>query len=322
MSQCQVVLVIIGKTWLTVTESDGTRRLDNPDDFVRIEVESALKRQIPVIPVLVQGSMMPQRSQLPPSLQSLAWRNAINVGNNPRFHSDMNRLVKGLKGIFGEEVTSSASGVQQGDEKVVYVQQGPKYDLRGAQFAGGFAETVAGDQVGGTINNLGASTQAVKAPVAQSQPAVAKSRAPGSFIENLGSGVVLDMVHIPAGDFLMGSPKNEALRSESEGPQHRVQVPAFYMGKYPVTQAQWQAVAQLKKVKMDLAVNPSNFKGNDLPVELVRWFEAVEFCQRLSNHTGRQYRLPSEAEWEYACRGGTNTRYAFGDTITGEQVNC
>ena len=93
----------------------------------------------------------------------------------------------------------------------------------------------------------------------------------------------------------MGSPETEAERYDFEGPQHYVNVPEFFMGKYPVTQAQWQAV---------MGNNPSYFKGKNRPVERVSWNDATKFCQKLSKRTGRDYRLPSEAEWEYACRAG------------------
>jgi formylglycine-generating enzyme required for sulfatase activity len=93
------------------------------------------------------------------------------------------------------------------------------------------------------------------------------------------------------------------------------------MGKFPVTQAQWQAVASLPKVNIDLKANPSGFKGAKRPVEQVSWNDAVEFCRRLSKATGREYRLPSEAEWEYACRAGTTTPFHFGETITTDLAN-
>jgi formylglycine-generating enzyme required for sulfatase activity len=141
------------------------------------------------------------------------------------------------------------------------------------------------------------------------------------YVEDLGGGVTLEMVEIPGGAFLMGSPESEAGRLESEGPQHEITVSPFYMGKYEVTQAQWRIVAKLPKAGLDLASEPSRFKGDNLPVEQVSWEEAVEFCERLSRATGRQYRLPSEAEWEYACRAGTTTPFAFGETITPELVN-
>jgi formylglycine-generating enzyme required for sulfatase activity len=141
------------------------------------------------------------------------------------------------------------------------------------------------------------------------------------YTENLGNNVILEMVAIPGGKFLMGSPETEAQRSDNESPQHEVTVPPFFMGKYPVTQAQWKFVASLPQVNRELKSDPSNFKGENRPVECVSWFEAVEFCQRLTQHTGKNYRLPSEAEWEYACRAGTTTPFHFGETITSEFAN-
>jgi formylglycine-generating enzyme required for sulfatase activity len=149
-------------------------------------------------------------------------------------------------------------------------------------------------------------------------------RQPGQgmqLVEDLGNGVVLEMVQIPAGTFLMGSPETELERSNSEGPQHTVTLPTFFMGKYPVTQAQWRAVAALPQVDRKLDPDPSYFKGDNRPAEGVSWYEAVEFCARLSAHTGREYRLPSEAEWEYACRAGTETSFHFGETITTDLAN-
>ncbi len=141
------------------------------------------------------------------------------------------------------------------------------------------------------------------------------------FIEDLGNNVLLEMVSIPAGNFMMGSNNNELERGKDENPQHRVKIMSFYMSKYPITQAQWKAVAQLKQVNRSLESNPSFFKGDDLPVEKVSWYDAVEFCDRLSQYTGKKYRLPSEAQWEYACRGGTNTPFFCGDIITTDVAN-
>ena len=119
----------------------------------------------------------------------------------------------------------------------------------------------------------------------------------------------------------MGSPETEAGRSDDESPQHEVTVPAFLMGKYPVTQAQWKAVAALPKEERDLELDPSYFKGANRPVEQVSWYDAVEFCKRLSRKTGRKYGLPSEAQWEYACRAKTKTPFHFGETITTDLAN-
>jgi formylglycine-generating enzyme required for sulfatase activity len=129
------------------------------------------------------------------------------------------------------------------------------------------------------------------------------------------------MVAIPAGTFLMGSPEDEVDRYDDEGPQHEVRVASFFMAKYPITQVQWQVVANLPKVKVDLNPDPSNFKGDNRPVEQVSWHEAMEFCDRLSRLTGREYRLPSEAEWEYACRAGTTTPFHVGETLTTDLAN-
>lgn len=139
------------------------------------------------------------------------------------------------------------------------------------------------------------------------------------FTEDLGNGASLDMVYIPDGTFIMGSPEGEGNRSEK--PQHEVTVPAFFIGKYPITQAQWRAVAALPKVARELESNPSDFKGNNRPVENISWYDAVEFCARLCKKTGKNYRLPSEAEWEYACRAGTITPFYFGETITSKLAN-
>jgi len=149
-------------------------------------------------------------------------------------------------------------------------------------------------------------------------------------IEDLGDGIELEMVKIPGGRFLMGSPDTEASRGDREGPQHYVDVPEFLMGKYVVTQGQWKAIASRTdlKVELDLKTEPSYFKEpyKDIdrwnrPVESVSWYQTVEFCKRLSRLTGRNYRLPSEAEWEYACRAGTTTPFHFGETINTELAN-
>jgi formylglycine-generating enzyme required for sulfatase activity len=117
------------------------------------------------------------------------------------------------------------------------------------------------------------------------------------FTENLGNGIILEMVYIPGGTFLMGSPKTEAESDNDEKPQHPVTIQPFFMGKYAVTQAQWKVVTKLPRIERDLNPDCSHFKGDNRPVETVSWYDAVEFCARLSQKTGRNYRLPSEAEW-------------------------
>jgi formylglycine-generating enzyme required for sulfatase activity len=142
------------------------------------------------------------------------------------------------------------------------------------------------------------------------------------FVEPLGDGVPpLELVAISGGRFLMGSPESELNRRSNEE-QHEVEVPSFFMGKYPVTQAQWRYVAaELPMVERSIEPDPSEFKGDDRPVENVSWLDVQEFCTRVRVLTGRDCRLPTEAEWEYACRAGTTTPFHFGETISPDLAN-
>jgi formylglycine-generating enzyme required for sulfatase activity len=130
--------------------------------------------------------------------------------------------------------------------------------------------------------------------------------------QKINDTVSLDMVLIPGGSFVMGSPEDEIGHTIEESPQHVVTVPSFCLGKHPVTQTQYQAV---------IGTNPSSFRGSDRPVENISWEDAVKFCEQLSQLTEQEYRLPSEAEWEYACRAGTTTPFHFGETITADLAN-
>lgn len=132
---------------------------------------------------------------------------------------------------------------------------------------------------------------------------------------------LIPMALIPAGAFLMGSSEHEPSRSKTEGPQHEVTLAAFWMAKTPITQAQWREVASWPRVERALVSDPSHFKGDNRPVEHVNWLDAMEFCHRLSQRTGKNYTLPSEAQWEYACRAGTTTPFHFGPTISTEVAN-
>ena len=129
---------------------------------------------------------------------------------------------------------------------------------------------------------------------------------------NLGNDVKLEMILIPAGKFKMGSPESEYGRDKDET-QHEVTLTKpFYMGKHEVTQEQWEAV---------MGKNPSSTKGAKLPVTDVSWEDCQEFIKKLNENTKGGYRLPTEAEWEYACRAGTTTAYSFGENITAKDAN-
>ncbi len=132
------------------------------------------------------------------------------------------------------------------------------------------------------------------------------------YKENLGSGIELTMVKIPGGNFIMGSSQSEVDSEPYERPQHRVKIQEFYMGQTEITQAQYQAI---------MGENISSLTGKNRPVENVSWQKAQEFCRKLSAKTGKKYTLPSESQWEYACRAGTTTPFAFGATITSDVAN-
>jgi len=279
VGQCDVLLAIIGKQWLDIRHKEGlrggTRRLDDPADFVRIEILSALIRKIPVIPVLVGRATMPGEQDLPEQLRGLAYRNAAEVRSGRDFHDHINRLIRGVE-----------------------------YVVRQVQ--------------GGTVQ-----------PATNQQPVEAHPALAREFTNSIGMKFML----IPAGTFLMGSPEDEQDRGKDEGPQHELEIPRpFYMGMYQVTQEEYQRL---------LGDNPSWFcessegaqkvKSLDTrrhPVECISWNDAVAFCRKLSDQSeekkkGRVYRLPTEAEWEYACRGGAKSSIPFylGDSLSSTQAN-
>ena len=141
------------------------------------------------------------------------------------------------------------------------------------------------------------------------------------YQEQLAEDVAITMIQIPAGEFQMGSPELEVDRQSYEGPQHLVKLGSFFLGQTAVTQAQWQVVAGWPEQQLELKDQPSLFQAANQPVEQVSWEEAVEFCRRLSVRTGRNYTLPSESQWEYACRASTTTAFSFGETLTPELAN-
>ncbi len=126
--------------------------------------------------------------------------------------------------------------------------------------------------------------------------------------ENLNKKVGLDLSLIPGGEFMMGDDKHH----QDEQPIHQVTLSPFYIGKYAVTQAQYQAV---------MGESQGSGLGADYPIERVNWHDALDFCTKLSQQTSKQYSLPTESQWEYACRANTTTAFHFGTTITPDLVN-
>jgi formylglycine-generating enzyme required for sulfatase activity len=278
---CDVFIAVIGDAWLSIAGKSGTRRLDDPSDFVRIEIEAALNRQIPVIPVLVGDSPVPRAEELPDCMRGLSFRNGLPVRPDPDFHKDVDRLIRGIEDVVSTlRERSAPRGLRtQGSEDLKSADDKSSIELR----AGSSAE----------------------------------AREP----EQIPNSVGMKLVLIPAGEFWMGSPDSDQYAKDDEKPQHQVRITRpFYLGVTEVTQGQYRSVT---------GMTPSYFKGSDdLPVEQVSWNDAIAFCNKLSDREGLKpyyqsgagvpsggdgYRLPTEAEWEYACRAGTTTRYSFGD---------
>ncbi|MFI5453909.1 MAG: SUMF1/EgtB/PvdO family nonheme iron enzyme [Isosphaerales bacterium] len=280
VGQCDVVLAVIGTKW--AGDTDAHRRLDDARDFVRIELESALNRNLPVIPILIDRATMPGEADLPPSLARLAFRNAIDVDQGRDFHHHVDRLIKGIEFLFQKSSAATAKPPRE---------------------------------------------TAIRSAGPESPPS--------SPAKKLTNSLGMTLVRIEPGSFLMGSSKDQidhlmrlfpdSKREwfDGEQPQHTVKITGpFYLGAHQVTQGQYQAV---------MGNNPSQFKGSgDLPVENVSWLDAVKFCNKLSEREkrtpfyridgsevspvgGNGYRLPTEAEWEYACRATSTPLYPFGD---------
>mgnify|MGYP001794730065 CR=1 FL=1 len=138
------------------------------------------------------------------------------------------------------------------------------------------------------------------------------------LVESIGE-LKLSMLMVPGGMFEMGSQESKAIPSEL--PLHTVKVESFLISRFPITKAQWREVAKLPQVNMKIPLKPCLLGGKNHPVVDISWYEAFEFCERLTRKTGRKYRLLAEAEWEYACRAGTTTPFHFGYSINHKIAN-
>ena len=251
----QAAVVLIGAHWLDIADANG-RRLDNPDDWVRLEIAALLERNIRVIPVLVGGAAMPKPVQLPDCLAPLVSRQAHEISDQ-RFHSDVDKLVQVLEKVLSSEpVLVSTSFTSFSTEQ---------------------------------------STE---------------TRLPFEP----------ETVLISPGKFLMGSLENELGRLNNEGPQHEVTIGyTFAIGRYAVTFDEYDTFA---KVTNRVLPDDESWGRGRKPVINVSFLDAKAYVGWLSAQTGKSYRLPTEAEWEYAARAGTRSRYWLGDDIGKNNASC
>ncbi len=370
VGSCEILIALIGRHWLS-GENEAERRIDNPNDFVRLEVATALERDVRVIPVLVQGAAMPRPQDLPADLVLLSRRNAIELSNT-RWKHDVDGLIATVEKVLARQrgATPAAATGGQAAEEAKQQQQRAAEDRqrqiaaaaaateRAAAAAGRSELPVRGEAVmplfgtpatdkpapsrfirrvviaaaaalavivvgiiviaalvsalpSGSESGENQLTQQTPTPKSKPTNLVAQQTgevtgsptpppsppAPGEVIQNQSG---MKFVWVPKGSFMMGSENGDP----DEQPVHEVTLSdGFYMGKYEVTQAQWQKV---------MGSNPSYFQGCDnCPVESVSWDNVQEFISKLTElNDGYTYRLPTEAEWEYAARAGTKGDYA------------
>jgi formylglycine-generating enzyme required for sulfatase activity len=294
--------------WQTVIEQVGSVAMFVGDGgfgpWQKQEVGAFLvefvKRGLPVIPVLLENA--PSKPDLPLFLGNFNW---VNFKQSRPDAFD--RLVFGITGkrqTFEKKAdirTSHAEPLSTNDEVKGLLLNSPRSavipKLLGTSQL--FFEVVTVDAYGQKKNRHQSQNQC--------------------FTEELGKGVKLDLMIIPGGEFQMGSVEQKPPPRES--PVHSVNIQPILMGEYPITKAQWKEVARMEQVSRHLKLTPSRLGGAQHPVVQVSWYEAVEFCERLSNKTGYTYRLPTEAEWEYSCKAGTTTPFYFGETITSDLAN-
>jgi formylglycine-generating enzyme required for sulfatase activity len=251
VNECKVMLVMIGPDWASLSGSDGQKRLFNPNDVTRWEVETGLKRsrekQATVIPVLVLEAMMPKRSELPETLQDLLEKNYVRLRNYPDFNHDFETLIR---------------------------------DIRASQ---GFS---SGD-----------------IPIEHYEP---------------------ETIYLSAGSFWMGSDAGDGIPAY-ETPQHEVSLPNFRLGKFPVTNIQYEYFISERKLEVPRQLGWEGQlvpKGREqYPVTGVTWYEALAYCEWLSQQTRRSYTLPNEAQWEKACRAGERCLYPWGNVFVSGQCN-
>jgi formylglycine-generating enzyme required for sulfatase activity len=410
LPKCRVFLAMIGPGWVDVRNETGARRLNDPKDWVRIELETALTTPgLQVVPVLVNGAPMPRIDDLPETLRRLPALNAALVRRDPDFHKDMDKLIRALEagvasGRVEVEVPQAALAGSAAAWKLIadsmdvhdytdfqtHFPGTPEVILAGRQKrqleawaqvsrsdsdaisaflqAGAFPalERIARDAMSSAAEakqrafervieerraREAAEAEARRKAEEEARARIAARSRPGAVwrdaIPGLSESACPEMVTIPPGKFVMGSPSSEERWSGDDGreePQHEVRIDyAFALGKHELTVDEFAAF--IAETKHDTGASayiwngkrwedtsgkgwrdPGFVQSGRHPVCCVNWNDAKAYVAWLNSKLGLEgrrdaYRLPSEAEWEYACRAGTTTPFSFGATISTAQAN-
>jgi formylglycine-generating enzyme required for sulfatase activity len=321
LRQCKVMLAIIGPNWVDARdEKTDSRRIDDPEDWVRVEIERALAQKIPVIPVLVAGATLPSKGDLPQSLQPLLEHHSVTVTTNG-FRHEMAGLARNVADLTmrrpWSRMVAAASALILGGYLVAHAS---------ALILGGY---LVAHQLGAPVSKRDADAAEAEAAKgkAEAPPDPALSVTPGSgktFRDSLADGkpcpTCPEMVVAPAGTFTMGSSPSDPERGSGEE-QVRVTIARpFAVGKFAVTFDQWDACVADGGCNGYRPKDGGWGRGNR-PVINVNWADANAYAEWLSQRTGRTYRLLSEAEREYVTRAGTTTPFWWGSSITPEQAN-
>jgi formylglycine-generating enzyme required for sulfatase activity len=345
LNVCKVMIVVIGPSWLGVSNEAGARRLDDPDDWVRLEIARALQRGITVIPVLVDGAVLPRRLDLPIELQQLVDRHLAVITTNG-FRNDMAGLVRDIEAIpsplpwgrigVGAAIAALLVWVvihvvlvniendhiaRQNEENARREQEHVRRKEEDARRKEDDARRIADAE---------AACKHAKMEAARSNRTALADLEPGNGQNQWARDTLADgspcpfcpeMVVVPGGKFTMGSPVSEEGRANGEDQVPATIREAFAVSRFEAIFDEWDACVEDGGCKNKRRSGPM-FKCDKLPVESVSWDEVVkEYLPWLSRRTGKAYRLLSETEWEYVARAGTSTRFWWGSPISVARAN-
>ncbi len=316
VAACDAMVVLIGKEWTNLKDEHGNRRLDDPHDKVRFEISQALLRNLPIVPVSIDGAAIPKAAQLPDSLMQLA-------------------LIQAMP-LRGESFTQDAAAIIERLRVLLAKLRQHGIPMWSAGF-GFLAALAAGVAIGPMIlNQLGLPMLGVRLTIAQKERDEARREAASANVKirdlearstpAAAAGRTIqdcsdcpEMVVVPAGKFMMGSVNGNA----NEKPVHEVTIPQlFAAGKYEVTFAEWEACVAGGGCTSNKSPADMGWGKGRRPVIDVTWNDAKEYVSWLSRKTGQSYRLLTEAEWEYAARARSTSAYAWGDNIGTGNANC